>query len=189
MANKNTPERTPPVTPIDMRKYTRDAKTTETNISIVMDYQQWPWIKAGTCQLSSRKSDHRPVWDFGARLLNATDFEHDSAYAFKIALIGVEFEMLHGGTFWFHGWIDAADPTDFCMYPPGVDPYADAAPCKARECKTSPHRIVERFAPPSASLIKESGRLPGDVATQQLWERVRGQLIKIVITRGPATED
>jgi hypothetical protein len=90
---------------MDFRKLSRCSDRVLTTISLYTDYERSPWIKLGEIQLREQDNRHRGAWTLSAYLLNATDFEHDSAYLLKMELVGVTFTAVEYGQTRFEGFI------------------------------------------------------------------------------------
>lgn len=160
---------------LDMLKFTRNADKVRTYISIYDPYaerRETPWIICGDIQISSR--DNVNVWDIGARMGHGvTDFEHDSAYAFRFEAVGLQFDGQYFGRMQFTAWINPNDPETFYIPKTAANPLEakDTAHCTEKECKAEakkrkevPHVIVDRFVPPS---------------NHALYEKLRGKQIRI----------
>ena len=84
-----------------------------------------------SCCAQRDSRNHRGVWQLGAYLQNATDFEHDAAWLLKIELIGVEFTSVEYGQTHFQAYIKGDDEDDFRIgnadYNPLVHPKRRAA--------------------------------------------------------------
>jgi hypothetical protein len=134
------------------------------------------WLVFGQANL--RPSRDRPDgrWRLDARMTGGvTDFEHDSAYALKLPLIGVVFENVDYHASVFTGWVDpninVDDSSEFRVPRQGYDPtkLPDAHMCKTGECKKNPHIIVpEGFWLPPFDL--------------ELYRAVRGKKVEIRIS-------
>lgn len=74
-----------------------------TSVEIVKERGYFEWIVCGETCLNRTGTDRK--WTIGAYLDKATDGDHDTAYAFRFTLIGVEFEFMSSGTSHFVGWI------------------------------------------------------------------------------------
>lgn len=159
-----------PVVPplIDLTKICRDAAKLSTTILIYTDYERSEWLRLGQCRLRARESNQKGIWELAAYLENATDFEHDSAFALKMELVGVMFEGIEYGQTSFQAWIKSDDPEDFRVPNAGYDPrkHKDTARCKEKQCEDKGHYIVpEGFYVPPPNI--------------ELYEAVKGRRIEV----------
>jgi hypothetical protein len=160
-----------PTPTIDLRAITRYPKLCKTRVILYWDWNRenaFEWILAGQSQimLSDRKNDNVSL---DARM-DATDREHDSAYAFKLPIIGLRLEHVWYHTSHFVAWVNPNEPEDFNVPDAGYNPTKDPNAYRCKECKgKEAHIIVPNFVPPS--------NLP-------LFELVKGKKIEIEI--GPA---
>jgi len=89
-----------------------------------------------------------------------TDFEHDSAHAFNLTLLGVGFEEVTFGLTTVTAVISPRSSENFKVPVPGYNPmeHADTKECKYYpNCKRNPHLIIpEQFYQPpcNTSLFK-----------------------------------
>jgi hypothetical protein len=162
---------TPIVEFTDLRSITRSEQCI-TDVYLIHDYKQVPWLRFGAAQL--RHNERTRSSSIAARLTaGVTDFEHDSAYAMRLPLIGVEFEKeFEYSIVLLHGWVDPSASEDFHVPLPGYDPSSlpGATVCKDARC-SEPHPIVPEmhFAGPPSKDCRE------------LYEKVRGKRVEIRI--------
>jgi hypothetical protein len=149
---------------LDLRSITRSGPGTL--IMVEIDFHVETWIKCGPIGMSQSERSH--LWRVGARM-DATDFEHDSAWAFCFEVVGLEFQYLDNGSAYFAGWIGGRDPDSFRVPTPGYDPNKapDAGSCPS--CKGDDKHLMVPFYMPSKT---------DEQAAQ--WERMRGSRIEIV---------
>ena len=167
----------PPLT--DLRSITRDSKRCETRVILQLDWRtKSEWLVFGQAQLrAQRESQPDGRFRLEARMTEGvTDFEHDSAYALKLPLIGVQFSsmLVHYHQTHLIGWVDPdAEDMDFMVPNPGYNPmkHKDAHVCKDKSClKENPkgHIIVPQgfYVPPP---------------NPALYKLVRGKRVEIII--------
>jgi hypothetical protein len=163
---------------VDLRSITREADRIRTKVVLLDRFssERTPWLLFGSCQVRFFENKHS--WWLSAYMTSGvTDFEHDSAYALRLPLIGMTFDGVEYGSTLLRAWVDPEGTDDFCVptsseYDPTKHP--DATTCNYDRCAEDPHIIVpEGFYVP-----------PFD---RQLFERVRGRKVEIRI--GPARED
>jgi hypothetical protein len=185
----------------DLRSITRDSKRFVCHVTIDLGWTRsghpWKlqWLTMGQAQIHSQRDNNDGRWRLEAHLKdNACDFEHDTAYAVRLPLIGLQLGPLavHYSRTHLTAWVDpdAGDETgrhsEFHVPRPGYNPmeHPEASRCegiynetKEQWCKWNdgkPHVIVpEGFYVP-----------PFD---KELYDAVRGKRVEIVI--GPAFED
>lgn len=174
---------------IDLRSICRNRNRETATVFLVPPYDgRRPWLHLGEVSLYRSHNHHtRHQWllkaflgDESAGRCPPTDFEHDSAYACWLPLIGVELDQVSYHQTHLSGFID---PSQDGRYPkfrvpePGYDPrkHPDAVECDAEECLTTsvedgggPHIIVPEglFVPPF---------------NPKLYEAVRGKRVEIII--------
>lgn len=164
----------------DLRAITRDADKCRTTVALYLDgYTRTPWLRFGQAQLSSQSERHTGRSRLEARMTaGVTDFEHDSAYALRLPLIGVQFDglLVRYHTTFLIGWIDPDAEEDFRVPGPSYDPakLQDAHRCRDVRClKDNPdgHIIVPEgyYVPPH---------------NPKLYKLVAGKRVEIAI--GPA---
>jgi hypothetical protein len=142
------------VEPVDLRPITRHTDKVVTRVYLCDEFgnHQRVWLTMGQCKLMRPIPRNQMRWWLGAHLDGATDFEHDSAYALRLPLLGLSFEMLEMGMAWFHAIVDPNNSDDFCVPPPGYNPmeHEEAYFCEEGHCKKNPHIIVPEgfFVPP-----------------------------------------
>lgn len=148
----------------DLRSITRGAETARTTIEIIDRYDNAArhlWITCG--QVSLRQDDRRPgdVTITCYLTEGVTDFEHDSAYAFHLDLIGWVFRGVDYGAVSFYGWLpsDIGWPGEFRVPGPGYNPMEDSDVylCNEDYCAKDPHPMVSEgkfIAPPNPELHK-----------------------------------
>lgn len=183
MVTAKTMSRDTKVEKVDLRGITRDSDTQRTTVYLGDRYgrNENEWIICGSARL--RFHDNKKQWMLAAYLNGgATDFEHDSAYALQLPLIGVIFNGCEYNHVDLTAWVDpdAVDGswTDFHV-PTSSDynpmKHEDAMTCTEHEsCKEEPHIIVpEGFYVP-----------PYD---RDLYKKVFGK--RVMIRIGPAYKE
>lgn len=166
---------------IDLRAITREPDRHLTTIKLFRDhFRGKEWIVMGQARLIARDRSQGPsVWTFDAYLpVGVTDFEHDSAYAIRIPLIGVEFRSIYYGHTEIVAVIDPMNYDGFHVPPPGYNPMKldDAHECKSDYCKDEPHIIVPEgnYVPPT---------------NKELFKMVRGRFVEITFGVPPERTD
>lgn len=151
----------------DLSSITRNPHQSLTTIYIETEMRRLEkWLAFGETNISS---------DRNGTLLSAflqegvTDFEHDSAYALRLPLIGLTIDMVRYSTCVLTAWIDPNDSHNFAVPPPGYNPMNDpqAEQCSSEYCK-DPHIIVPEH-------------LYVPLFDQELYEAVRGKKVEIRI--------
>lgn len=164
---------------IDLRAVTRASDRFLTTVKLYHDhFRGKEWIVMGQARLTRRDSSHGPtVWTFDSYLPEGvTDVEHDSGFAIRMALIGVEFRSVYYGRTEIRAVIDPMDFEGFHVPPPGYNPMElpDAHECKSEHCE-EPHVIVPEgnYVPPS---------------NVELSKMVRGRFVEITFGVPPRDE-
>lgn len=121
-----------------------------------------PWMYLRQTRLRPMGGGDCERWRFSAFLTDATDNEHDSAYAMTISLVGLRFLYAD----YVVVWAGFVEPTTaaYCRVPPvGYNPAADP---KARVCDRcdEKHVVVPYYQPP---------------VDLELFQLVRGRLVRI----------
>lgn len=153
---------------LDLRSITRDSDKLRSTVMLHVDWDvRIKWLMFGEANM--RCFNSKKQWLLSAYLNNGTtDFEHDSAYAFRLPLIGVQFDDVNHQVTSFTAWIDSNNPSDFGIPSSGYDPTKQEGSFICKDCKDEQHVIVpEGFYIP-----------PFD---QNLFDLVKGKQVEIVI--------
>lgn len=157
---------------IDLRNICRETDLVEVTVSF-MDYDSRveTWITLGQASL---RTNGRNGWELYARM-DATDFEHDSAYVINLPLVGLQLDSVWYNQCNFIAWIDPESgefgpnfrvPTSSDYDPRKLE---DTYMCESDRCE-KPHPVIpEKYYQP-----------PFD---RKLFEKVRGK--KVEISFGP----
>lgn len=130
-----------PVKETDLLSISRGTDKCRSYVSLEWDWEtRVTWLKFGEATLRKKGEKHDGRWDLEARMgLGATDFEHDTAYALRLPLVGVEFEWADHHQFRFRAFVDATmDPkptrNGFHVPLPGYNPtkHPDAKMCSGK---------------------------------------------------------
>ena len=140
---------------VDLRAITRNSDKLTTRIYLCDEFHtgQRLWMTLGECKLM-RPIERSPMrWWLAAYLTGgATDFEHDSAYALRLPLLALHFDMWEMGQAWFYAIIDPNDADAFRVPPPGYNPmgHKESYTCEEGHCKKEPHIVVPEglYVPP-----------------------------------------
>jgi len=165
----------------DLKAITRNSDRCLTRIFISDKYgmNQREWLRFGQCQMDDH--DRKKTTTIKAYLLNATDFEHDSAYALQLPVVGLYFDSLFYHTVTFGAWVapDAGPDKDgrwasFHVPRPGYDPQQHEESKECSDCHCDRHIIVpeEFYVPPFDN---------------ELYQAVRGCRVEIRV--GPAEKE
>lgn len=152
----------------DLTEITRDNKRARTVIYIHNDNygDRSPWLVLGQAEV---KIDGRICWLSAYLTEGVSDFEHDSAYAVRLPLIGVKLEHIWYHTTYLTAWVDPNNENDFHVPRSGYNPmkHPDAETCEMDYCG-KPHPIVPQgyYVPPF---------------DEELYNAVRGKKLEIVI--------
>lgn len=108
---KTKPEKAPlPDLYTDLRGITRDPKRCRTTVMIELKWDtKIEWLEFGQAQIRSQMDRPDGRWRLEGRITEGvTDFEHDSAYALRLPLIGLQLGSLtvHYHTTHFTAWVD-----------------------------------------------------------------------------------
>jgi len=149
---------------IDLRPITRESGRYQTVVRLYRDqFYSKRWIIFGQGRLIKVSRAGISQWICDAYLTEGvTDFEHDSAYAISIPLVGVEFQGIYYGCSEFSAIINAQSPDGFNVPCTGYDPMSlpNARTCTSGRCEDDPHIIVPEghYIPPhNADLFKQVG--------------------------------
>lgn len=155
----------------DLRAITRRSDTCVTTVGLRLSWEErnFRWLVLGEAHLSSREGGNKG-WTLKAYLTSGvTDFEHDSAYALQLPLIGVQLDSVYYHSSHIVGWVSPEDASDFRVPRPGYNPmeHEDAVKCDGDRCG-GPHVIVpeNHYCPPF---------------DRELFEAVKGKRVEIHI--------
>lgn len=155
---------------IDLRSVTRSSDIARTTIGIYMGARLEgrdafnPWIEMGACEVRNEGS---LCWISSHLNYGVTDFEHDSAYALRLPLIGLQFSSVYNHYTVLKAYIDPNNEDEFHVPGPGYNPVALENAYECPDCKDK-HMIVPEgnYVPP---------------VNKELYEKVRGREIDIRI--------
>ena len=148
---------------VDLVSVSRGKDLVLTTVSVNLGFQEHPWIRTGSAQLTRNRHN----WTFSCYAeKDLVDPEHDSIHIVRLSLIGVEFDSAYYGVTKFNAWV-SPDPDDFRVPPPGYNPKEVAEKCT---CCTTPCMIV-----PDGMYVPEFN--------QELFEKLRGT--RVTIRFGP----
>lgn len=177
----------------DLRGICRERDRCVARVDFMDDYghKRVPWIITGQAQFRAEsESGRRPgEYRFEAYLDNATDFEHDSAYAIRLPLVGVQFVSGYYHTMTFVALVDPSPVgqefgNDFGVPRAGYDPrkHPDAQTCRDKRC----HEEDEGGKVRKSHIIVPQGFYvpPYD---RELHEFARAR--RVEVTFGPARKD
>lgn len=174
----------------DLRPICRASDRCITVVTLHVDWEaRARWLVLGETQIRQQSDRRDGRWRLEAYMADATDFEHDSAYALRLPLVGLEFTGLDYHRSTFHAWIDpnAVDEfsQDFHVPRPGYDPRKDP---KARTCSGT-YDGKENFCKWNEGrphpVVPEGFYVPPYDA--DLYGVVRGKLVEI--SCGPVRKD
>jgi len=172
---------TPLVEPVDLRSITRESSRVITTIKVIdVDDQdghdhKFPWLTFGEPSFRYGERRDHATMEIGARLgKGATDFEHDSAWAFRFDLVGVEIKALWG----LNHFVGLVKPCsfrnhqfcDFHVPGPGYNPltHPKTVRCTDKHCGPKGHPIVPQgyYVPP---------------VNPDLHEKLSGRWVEVVV--------
>lgn len=136
---------------MDLTKLSRGSDKVLT--AVTMNNREW--LRLGAIRLQRVRDSGE--WELSSYLLNATDFEHDSAFILRMHLIGVEYGVLEYGALRFTGWVKPDDDT-FRVPTVDYDPLISSKPCDHDQCLKDPHLLVREkcyLPPPNPDLLHQ----------------------------------
>jgi hypothetical protein len=140
------------------------------------------WMLLGEAALSRQSSRSGGPWRLTAYLKDAVDFEHDSAYALDLPLVGVEFVGVSYKSTEIVAYVSPEAGADedgrfatFHVPPPGYDPTKHPETVLCRDCENREQHVIvpEGFYQPKFE--------------PELFEIVRGRCVTICF--GPVLKD
>jgi hypothetical protein len=148
----------------DLRGISRRAEACLTTVRIFLDpgddRNGMDWILCGSSDLHTTRDRPTGKWILSARMTEGvTDVEHDSAYVFKLPLVGLTFTDVYYHTSRFSAWVDPNVGEwlpDFRVPLPGYDPTKHPEAFICTDCKESHVIVPEGFYVPKfeANLYK-----------------------------------
>lgn len=141
----------------DFRGITRDPHVSTCRVDLEVLGARKPWLAFGTPMLERGREGR---WVLKAHLRDgATDGEHDSAYALKLPLVGLEFTYTLYGHFYFRAFVSAEEPGDFRVPHASYDPFVGAQRCRTCKGKYS-HAFCDFLPPAEPGLYEAVAGLP-----------------------------
>jgi hypothetical protein len=167
----------------DLRDISRESDVCSTIVRLSLDWDRdsprrpvIDWLKFGQANLRRHNdSSHDGRYSIEAYLKEGvTDFEHDSAYALRLPLVGVQLAslpVLYHNTI-LVGWVDSAHDEgyeEFHVPRPGYNPmeHPKAVTCEDEHCAEKHIIVPEGFYVPPFDL--------------ELFNFVRGKRVEIII--------
>lgn len=168
MANSKGIER------LDLRPITRSSDRCFTRVILIDDLafeRQDEWVEWIIMGESTLRTDVREPWLEAHLNRGATDFEHDSAYALHLPLIGITLGELaiRNNITHIKAWINPNRPRDFRVPEPKYDPTKHQDACECPDCKGEDRHII----------VPEGFYLPP--TNQELFKKVSGHKVEIHI--------
>lgn len=167
----------------DLRSITRDSDTLRTEVTVHFSYEERvKWLVMGACDLRKSENHHDRVqrWWLDAKMLNATDFEHDTASAVRLPLVAVSIGLVYHNRVHFHALVEPRTDKrwhhDFNVPRPGYNPmeHEDACVCDEEHCQgENSHIIVPEglYVPPfDEELYNLVAGFPVDIYMGQPYE-------------------
>lgn len=170
------------VEPTDLREITRYPELCRTVVKLFPSWdsrEAFDWLIAG--QGEFRQHERFKTWELLMRLTaGVTDFEHDSAYAFQLPLIGLTFDSLYYHRTTFVAWVDPNDFEKFRVPRPGYNPmkHKDTYLCKDKDCRREDKK---------GHMIVPEDLFAGPRPDAELFKAVRGK--RVEVTFGPVYKD
>ena len=158
---------------MDFRPLSRNSDKILTTIILYTDHERSEWIKLGEIMLRERGNNFKGIWQLSAYLLEATDFEHDSAHLLKMELVGVEFTAVEYGQTRFEGFIRGDMEDDFRVGGPDYNPLALP---ETKQCKGTKKDYCKRGEP--HPIVPEGYYVPP--VNAELFNIVRGRRIEVI---------
>lgn len=158
----------------DLRSITRHSDRCQTVVILEERYRlkRMKWLELGQCSLST--NDRTGITELSSYMLDATDFEEDSAYAIKLPLIGLRLEHVFYHQSSFTAWVSMEDGEDDFKVPrPGYNPMEHEHAHECEDCEKKHIIVPEGFYVP-----------PFD---EELFEAVKGHRVEILL--GTKLED
>ncbi len=180
-------EEKPLVELTDLRSITRNSKHCRTTVTIQPvswdSSHRIKWLVFGEMQLQHMEKTEE--WTLAARMTSGiTDFEHDSAHAFKLPLVGLVFESyIDYSNVVMNAWIHPDSDDRFRVPRPGYDP------TKLRDARLCSGKPGECKFPGKAHMIVPEGCYAGPPHDLELYNRVRGKRVEIRLSPKPPKED
>lgn len=175
----------PPMT--DLRPISRDVKRCEAVVILHVNWdsrENTKWLILGSASIVKRSERNEGQWTLQARM-DATDFEHDSAYVLQLPLIGLQLDGLavYNHHVHFVAWVDPNCPENFHVPSPGYDPTKEdgATVCKRKECVKTEKGVTSH----GHVIVPEGFYVPP--FNLELFKMVRGK--KVEIRMGPVFKD
>ena len=159
----------------DLRGITRNPDKVVCRINVgPASTQTLPWIICGEVNIQNEEQFCR----IHARM-DCTDFEHDSAYAFSLPVIGLKFKFVTNHTSIFEAWVNpqSGEPyADFHVPRPGYDPrkLEGTEKCTDERCGET-HLIIPEgyYQPPfDAELFKLVRGVRLDIQIGPDWRKL-----------------
>lgn len=162
---------------LDLRGITRASDKCATIITCRIHHREFTWIHCGSlCELHGRDNSRIKTWIVGAYLNNgATDFEHDSAYAFRFEVLEPKLDMVTYSRTWLTTFIN---PDPFSVEQFHVPESSDYNPAQL----VGAHMCEEDYCEKPHPIVPEGYYVPP--TDKKYAERMRG--VEIIIRTGPA---
>lgn len=119
------------------------------------EHQPKLWIVSNMVEFREQGRSKGEYTLYSRLVAGATDFEHDSGYAFSFPVVGLQFVSCYYGRPQFEAWIKPGLNVygeDFNVPPEDYDPVADAEVCS--DC-AEPHPIVPYLSCHNAELYQK----------------------------------
>jgi len=174
---------------IDLRRICRNSDRYETRITYKDDmYNRREWLRLGQASLTPLEGGDVRRWYLKSYLAprnaeetSPTDFEHDSAFACRLPLVGVELKIINHGNTVVTGWIDpnAYDGLHEDFHVPADSDYdprshPNAVMCEVENCIKGP--LKNGYGP--HIIVPEDFYVPPFCA--ELYNEVRGRFVEIM---------
>lgn len=151
----------------DLTEITRNNKVARTVVYLDIGYgEKIQWLTLGQAEV---RNEGKICWLAAYLPEGVSDFEHDSAYALRLPLIGLKLEHVWYHTTYLTAWVDPNDAESFHVPLPGYNPMKlpGASICKEKYCGNKHPMVPEgHYVPPH---------------NKELFEAVRGKKLEIVI--------
>lgn len=160
----------------DLKDISRAPDRCQTIVTLVLDWDtKLRWLVLGESRIRTQRDRPDGRWRLEAYLkAGVTDFEHDSAYALRLPLIGVHFEGVEYHQTRLTAWVDPNEADDFHVPKPGYNPmkHPKIHVCKGEHCT--------RDDPSGHIIVPEGLYVPPFEA--DLYRAVRGKQVEILIS-------